>query len=997
MQRRIICLALTALGVALLTWQALPDEAKSSASAQTKPLPPDEALKAFKVPDDLRLEQVLSEPIVKQPLSMSFDEKGRLWVVQYQQYPYPAGLKVLSRDKFWRVVYDKVPPPPPNHFRGKDRITIHESTHGDGVFDKHSVFVEGLNIATAVVRGRGGVWVLNPPYLLFYPTKDNADTPTGDPVVHLQGFGLEDCHSVVNSLRWGPDGWLYAAQGSTVSANIVRPGSKDPPIQTVGQNIWRYHPEKKIFEVFAEGGGNAFGVEIDSLGRVFSGHNGGDTRGFHYVQGGYYRKGFEKHGVLSNPFTFGYFDAMKHNKAQRFTHNFVIYEAGTLPDHYRGKLFGVAPLQNHIIMSDVTPDGSSLQTRDIEPILTTADTWFRPVDIKLGPDGALYIADFYEEKIAHLRHYEGQINSETGRIYRLTARDEKPSKPDDLGKKSSAELIELSKSDNRTIRQTVLRLLGDRRDATIVPALRKRLLESKGQLALESLWSLNLSGGLTPEAAMQALDHSEPAVRAWTVRLLADENHLGDQLAARLAVLAHTETDVTVRSQLACSARRLPAGEGLPIVRQLLEHDEDATDLHVPLLLWWAIESRCARDRDAVLRLFHDKSLWQRILAHDAIVSRLMRRFASGGTQQDLHTCTELFRLAPEKKDGLALLRGFEEAYKGRSIAGLPDDLLAEIARLGGGSVAFGVRQGRDDAVARALDAVRDPKAALPERVELIEILGEAKLPRCVPILLTLLDDKENEAIRKAVLTGLQSYKDEGIGVAVVKQYPRLTGELREIAETLLSSRKEWTKRWLSEIDSGAIPAKSIPRNVVRQMLLHKDESIVELVRKHWGDLKGATTSEMQKEIDRVLVVVGTGGGEPMNGKKLFTTRCAVCHKLHGQGGTVGPDLTTYKRDDLANLLLNVVNPSAEIREGYESQVVNTSTGRVLTGIVAEKDARVVVLRTSDGNRLVISRDDIEDMTVSGTSLMPEGLLQGLSDQELRDLFAYLRSSQPLN
>ena len=279
------------------------------------------------------------------------------------------------------------------------------------------------------------MWVLNPPYLLFYPDRNGDDVPDGDPEVHLQGFGLEDTHSVVNSLRWGPDGWIYAAQGSTVTGHVTRPGLDDgkEPVHSMGQLIWRYHPETKRYEVFAEGGGNAFGVEIDRKGRIFSGHNGGDTRGFHYVQGGYFQKGFDKHGPLSNPYSFGYFPAMKHNRVPRFTHTFLIYEADALPEKYRGVLFGVAPLLNHVVMSAVEPDGSSIRTRDIGYAVESSDPWFRPVDISHGPDGALYIADWYDRQVNHYRNHEGQIDPASGRIYRLRAKQAAPSEASGRG------------------------------------------------------------------------------------------------------------------------------------------------------------------------------------------------------------------------------------------------------------------------------------------------------------------------------------------------------------------------------------------------------------------------------------------------------------------------------------------------------------------------------------------------------------------------------------
>ena len=490
------------------------------------------------------------------------------------------GLKMVSHDGVWRAVYDKVPPPPPHHFRGKDKITIHEDTDGDGVFDRHKTFRRRPEHRHVGGAGRGGVWVLNPPYLLFYPDRNNDDVPDGDPEVHLQGFGLEDTHSVVNSLQWGPDGWLYAAQGSTVTGHVTRPGldAGKEPVHSMGQLIWRYHPETRRYEVFAEGGGNAFGVEIDAKGRIYSGHNGGDTRGFHYVQGGYYQKGFNKHGPLSNPYAFGYFPAMKHNRVPRFTHTFVIYEADALPERYRGLLFGVAPLLNHVVMSQVRPDGSSLQTQDIGLAVSTERPWFRPVDIKLGPDGALYIADWYDRQINHYRNHEGQIDPAMGGSTGSRRATPAPSSSrSDLSRLSTAELVKRLADPNKWTRQTALRLIGDRKDRVDRAGAQAADRATRpARLALEALWALNLVGGLDEATALKTLDHADPYVRLWTARLLCDASHVSPPVAAALARRAAIEPNVEVRSQLACSAKRLPARDALPIVRALLARSEDA-------------------------------------------------------------------------------------------------------------------------------------------------------------------------------------------------------------------------------------------------------------------------------------------------------------------------------------------------------------------------------------------------------------------------------------
>ena len=985
-------------------WRTMPrTEAIELARAATAALPPDQALAAFTVPDDLEIATVLTEPEVRQPLFMSWDERGRLWVMQYLQYPYPAGLTMVSKDEFWRAVYDKLPPAPPNHFRGADKITIHEDTDGDGVLDSHKTFLEGLSIASSFARGRGGVWVLNPPYLLFYPDADNDDVPDGDPEVHLQGFGFEDTHSVANSLRFGPDGWLYACQGSTVSGNVFRPGLDKPEdaVHSMGQLIWRYHPEQRIYEIFAEGGGNSFGLEFDAKGRVFSGHNGGDTRGFHFVQGGYYQKGFSKHGPLSNPYSFGYFPQMKHHSVPRFTHNFVIYEgdgAGhSLPEQYHGKLFGVEPLQGQVVQSEIFADTSTFATKDINRPIVTSDPWFRPVEIKVGPDGGIYVADMYEPQISHREHFSGQIDKTNGRIYRLQGTEATAAEAFDLGGHSTAELVETLRHPNKWFRQQALVLIGDRKDASVVPVLKEHIGESTGQFALECLWALNLSGGFDDEFAAVALDHDDAFVRLWTVRLLCDGYQVSDEIARQLATMSAAEPYVEVRSQLACSARRLPAAQCLPIVKNLLARSEDVRDAHLPLLLWWAIESKSDADRDLVLGLLEEPAAWELPIVRTHILSRIMRRYAASGSRADLLVCARLLEQAPSQEHTAVLMQGFEEAFQGRSLATLPDELVAAIEKSGSASPVLQVRQGKPEAVEQALAVVAQSDADLNQRLAFAQIFGEVDLPQGIDVLLQLVESDAPDALQMAALSSLMRYNEPRIGEAVVARYPSLSVDAKTAALTLLSSRAPWSLLLLQTVDAGQIDAAGIPDDTVRLMTMHQDTEVGDLVRKHWPEIEGASSAEMQTMLAHVNDVLQSGNGDPYRGKAIYRQSCGKCHLLFGDGGRIGPDLTSYQRMDQARVLLNVINPSAEIREGFESYMVLTLDGRVLSGFLFDQDNQVIVLRGVDGQNVTIPRGDIDVMEKQAKSLMPEGLLKDLNEQQVRDLFAFLQASQPLN
>ncbi len=260
------------------------------------------------VPPGFVVQLVANEPEIRQPLCLNFDDRGRLWVLQYIQYPTPAGLKPTKVDQYLRTTYDRVPEPPPRGPKGADKITICDDFDANGHARRYKNFITGLNLCTGFAIGHGGVFVMQSPYLLFYPDKNRDDVPDSDPEILLTGFGMEDAHAFANSLTWGPDGWLYGVQGSTVTAHV-----RGIEFQ---QGVWRYHPVTHQFELFAEGGGNLWGLDFDDDGEIFCGTNASEQM-LHALQGAYYVKNFGKHGALHNPYTYGYFEHVPHTRQSR--------------------------------------------------------------------------------------------------------------------------------------------------------------------------------------------------------------------------------------------------------------------------------------------------------------------------------------------------------------------------------------------------------------------------------------------------------------------------------------------------------------------------------------------------------------------------------------------------------------------------------------------------------------------------------------------------------
>jgi glucose/arabinose dehydrogenase len=350
-----VAAALALLAFGSLPPRGLPADPPAASPDVPPALSPEQEQKTFHLAPGLGVQLVAHEPLVRQPLSLSFDDRGRLWVLQYLQYPNPKGLRPVQVDQYLRTRYDRVPLPPPHGPRGADRVTILEDPDGRGRYRKSRDFVTGLNLASGMALGYDGVFVLQPPYLLFYPDRDHDDAPDADPEVLLEGFGMEDAHALANSLTWGPDGWLYGCQGSTVTANV-----RGIEFQ---QGVWRYHPVTRDFELFAEGGGNTWGIDFDAGGQLFAGGNTTEPL-CHHVQGAYYVKGFGKHGPLHNPCAFGYFDPVRHTGflGSALTGGFSIYRGGIFPERFAGAVIYPNLRANALRVSRLRRCGSTFTT-----------------------------------------------------------------------------------------------------------------------------------------------------------------------------------------------------------------------------------------------------------------------------------------------------------------------------------------------------------------------------------------------------------------------------------------------------------------------------------------------------------------------------------------------------------------------------------------------------------------------------------------------------------
>jgi putative membrane-bound dehydrogenase-like protein len=973
-------------------------------------MPADQAAKAFQLPSGFRATAFASEPDVQNPIAMSWDARGRLWIAE--NYTYAERSQRFQLDL-------------------RDRVVILDNTTGER-FKRRTVFTDNVQMLTGLEVGHDGVWLMCPPKLIFIPDRDHDDVPDNAGEVVLDGFTVaqQNYHNFANGLRFGPDGWLYGRCGGSCPGRIGVPGAPDHHRLALEGGMWRYHPRLGLLEVLTTGTTNPWGHDWDEFGEAFfvntvNGHL------WHMIPGAHFTRPFT---LDPNPRTYElidfhadhwHFDTGKAWTDSRdgaansygggHAHSgTMIYQGDNWPQKYRGKLFTLNFHGRRANQENLVRDGSGYVAKHDDDFFLAADEWFRGMELSSGPDGAVFVLDWSDAGECH--EHTG-VHRRSGRIYKISYGLTEPSRQSDLNLRSWSQeklVVAHGSPNDWYVRQSRLELA---RRAAMEKDLSAAITELRSQFEssaadsqrqLQSMLTLHVIGGADDAFLTSQLNHGNEHLRAWTLRLLTETWTIDDtlgpawlseesaaQIKAQVASLlptlcqmAREDASPLVRLTLASTLQRLPVESRPTLAEALVTHSEDAGDHNLPLMIWYGLIAVGQQDCGALVPVAQSCQL--------PTTLRLISRCLAEEIEDQPDAINHLLTVTATKDDGfrLSVLTGIAEGLKGWRRAPKPTawDRLAKLESATTGSlvrelsVVFGDGRALDELKAIATGKVEAEPAT---RLAALETLIQNEPEDLRSICESLLGDGRLNVL---AARGLSKFDDPSIGKALVSRYNNFRGPYRPQIMSLLVSRRSFAAHMLDAIDRGKIPRSDLSAYQVRQIHSLGDPELSRKVSEVWGEIR-ETPAEKAEAIELLKQKLSAQTQTDINisdGRALFAKHCQNCHRLYGEGATIGPDLTGANRGNLDYLLGNIIDPSAVVDKDFRMTIVLMDDGRVFNGLVTAETDRTVTIQTAT-ELLTLDKEYIESRKITEKSPMPDGLLDTLSEKQVRELISYLR------
>ena len=977
------------------------------------PMPAAEAAAKLSLPPGFKATVFAAEPDVQNPIAMAWDGRGRLWVAE--NYTYAEGARKFDLGL-------------------RDRILIFEDKNGDGHFSSRKIFTDRVQMLTSLEVGRGGVWATCPPNVLFIPDRDGDDVPDGAPEVVLDGFTVpqESYHNFVNGLRFGPDGWLYGRVGATAAGEVGAPGTPPEQRVPVRGGMWRYHPERKVFETITAGNTNPWGHDWDEHGELFyvntvNGHLWHAFAGAHFVRAHTVDPNPRAYALIDQHADHWHFDTGKSWQDSRAGaanalgggHSHIgamIYLGDQWPAEYRGHLFTLNQHGKRANQELLERTGSGYVGHHGADFLLAADPWFVGLDLSYGPDGGVFMLDWSDTGECHERN---GVHRTSGRIFKITAGAPKPVGVGDLAKLEASELVKLHTHPNEWFSRRARVELATRASAGQEVSAAKTQLRAlfasapATNVRLRALWTLFAIGGSDDAFLKDQLHDPNEHIRTWVIRLLSDAWPLDTVTSQRpswrpdfapaeraapgwqqeLVRVAHDDKSALVRLALASTLQRLPVNQRAAVGAALVSHREDAEDHNLPLMAWYGLIPVGDADPGALVKVAANCELPQ---TRKFIARRLAEDLEKNPAPlNDLLTAT-LGNGTPTFASDI--LAGLSEALAGWRKAPKPaawDALMEKLAsdspealrdRRRELSVVFGDGRALDEVKAVALDKSADIK----QRQAALQTLIDNHAPDLREICTKLLGV---QFLNPVAARGLATFDDPAIGEALVKAYRQFHQSERPQLLATLVSRPAFAGPLLIAVGEGKIPRTDLTPFHARQIRSFNNPVLSEQLARVWGEVRESTADKQQliARLKQDLTPAVLAKADQSAGRAVFAQTCAACHRLYGEGGEVGPDLTGSGRANLDYLLENIIDPSAVVSADFRLTILTLKDGRVLNGFLTAKTDRTLTLRTMT-EKLTLERAEITNSQELPQSLMPEGLLQAFTATQVRDLLAYLIS-----